>query len=69
MEIKQNGSDLIITHNGATIVVHDHQDGLSVINISPKHTAAYRHIENRDSYLFTNAQPFRDWKKYKLIIM
>jgi len=68
MEVKQNGSDLIIQHNGASIVVHNHQDGLSVINISPKHTAAYRHIENKDSYLFSNAKPLHDWDNYKLII-
>ena len=69
MEVKQNGSDLIVTHKGAAIVIHEHEDGLSVINISPNATAVHRHNENRDSYLFTNAQPVFDWRNYKLIII
>ena len=69
MEIKQNGSDLIVTHKGAAIVIHNHPDGLSVINISGKNTAVHMRKEDRDSYLFTNAQPICDWKNYKLVIM
>ena len=69
MEVKDNGTEIIIKHKGATIKVRGVMDGLNVINVSENATAVHRRNNNRDDYLFTNAQLIHAWKEYDLIII